>query len=112
MNKPHATDQEQRETRSKRNAARDLRTANEEKEAAHESASMARRNPLAVSAARIPPYCYHRQGMTAEQGAVEAVKALRITLAADALGLLWQMRRVAAQSVSNHAADAAAERKV
>lgn len=98
--------------RTKRHAARDFRTANETKEAQRNSASSSRRNPRAVSAAAVPPYCYQQQGMTAERGAVEAVKAMRIPSAADALGLLWQMRRVAAQSVSNHTAQAVPERKV
>jgi hypothetical protein len=92
MNKPQATGQEQR---SKRKAARDLRTANEAKEAQRESASRARSNPRAMPAATVPPYCYHRPGMSAEEATVEAVKAHRITMAIEALGLLWQLRRVA-----------------
>lgn len=109
MNKPHTTSQKQR---TKRNAARDFRTANEAKEAQRNSASSSRRNPRAVSAASVPPYCYQQQGMTAERGAVEAVKAMRIPSAADAIGLLWQMRRVAAQTVLNQTAQAVPERKV
>lgn len=108
MNKPHPTSQKQR---TKRNAARDFRTLNEAKEVQCESASRSRSNPRAVSAASVPPYCYQHQGMTAERGAIEAVKAMRIPSAAEALGLLWQMRRVAAQSVSNHTAQAVPERK-
>lgn len=92
MNKPHATGQEQR---SKRKAARDLRTANEAKDALRESASRARANPQAMPAGNVPPYCYHRPGMSAEEATTEAVKAHRITLATEALGLLWQLRRVA-----------------
>lgn len=109
MNKPQQTTQKQR---TKRNAARDFRKLNEAKEVERESASRSRSNPRAVSAASVPPYCYQQQGMTAERGAIEAVKAMHISFAADALGLLWQMRRIAAQSISNHTAQAVAERKV
>ncbi|UCV28116.1 hypothetical protein [Ferribacterium limneticum] len=44
---------------------------------------------------QVPPYCYRRPGMSAEEGAGAAVKELGITHSCDALALLWELRRVA-----------------
>lgn len=44
---------------------------------------------------QIPPYCYRRPGMSAEAGAVVAVKELGITHLGDALAFLWELRREA-----------------
>lgn len=50
----------------------------------------------AISAANVPPYCFRLPGMSAEEGAVNAVREMSISTPADALALLWVMRRDAA----------------
>jgi len=51
--------------------------------------------PQTITAGQVPPYCYLLPGMSAEEGAVEAIKALNISHSCDALALLWKLRRVA-----------------
>lgn len=49
-----------------------------------------------INAANVPPYCYRAAGMSAEEGAVQAVKEMGVSTLVDALVLLWEMRRDAA----------------
>lgn len=51
--------------------------------------------PRTVTVDQVPPYCYRRPGMSAEAGAVVAVKELGITHLCDALAFLWELRREA-----------------
>lgn len=44
---------------------------------------------------QVPPYCYRRPGMSAEEGAAAAIKELGITHLCDAIALLWALRRAA-----------------
>lgn len=46
----------------------------------------------------IPPYCHRQPGMTPEEGAVAAVKALQVCLLCDALAIFWEMRREAQEA--------------
>lgn len=79
--------------RSDRVVARELRTENEVKASLLTEAKQTRRNPKSVTANAIPPFCYRLPGMSIEEGAAAAVKALHITYACDALAFLWKMRR-------------------
>lgn len=56
-----------------------------------------------INAANVPPYCYRVPGMSAEEGAVQAVKEMGVSTLVDALVLLWEMRRDAAHVVSEAA---------
>lgn len=47
---------------------------------------------------KCPPFCYLRPGMTAEEGALSAIKALEITYPLDSLAILWILRRDIEQS--------------
>jgi hypothetical protein len=51
------------------------------------------KSPIALAA--VPPYSFRQPGMTPEEAATAAVKALQITHPADALALLWELRREA-----------------
>ncbi len=90
--------------RSERMAARELRTENDAKASQRDEARQPKRNPKTATANAIPPFCYCLPGMSPEQGAAAAVKALHISHACDALALLWKLRR---DSVLTAAADAA-----
>lgn len=48
-----------------------------------------------ASADQVPPYSFYLPGMTAEEAAVAAVKALRTPYLCDALAILWELRQVA-----------------
>ena len=48
--------------------------------------------PAPITAA--PPYCYLAPGVTPEAAALAAVKALHIETPADALAILWELRRM------------------
>lgn len=77
-----------------RRAAQATKVAMADRKTAEEKQSRAAKQPKTAHPGEVPPYCYAAPGMSAEVGAVEAVKALQIAHAADALGLLWQLRRV------------------
>lgn len=81
-----------------RRAAMATKTAMADRKESEEKRAKAGKQRKTVHLGEVPPYCYAAPGMSAEEGAVEAVKALQIAHAADALGLLWQLRRVAAPS--------------
>jgi len=49
----------------------------------------------------VPPYCYRLPGMSAEEGAVAAVKALRLPLLIDALAVLWKLQREASEPLKD-----------
>lgn len=56
----------------------------------------ANRRPHQTAALReVPPYCYMDHGRTAEEATAEAMKALGMRHAADALALVWRLRWVA-----------------
>ena len=79
-----------------RRAAMASNAAMAERRAAEEKRARAGKPPKTAHVEEVPPYCYAAVGMSAEEGAKEAVKALQIAHAADAIGLLWQLRRVVA----------------
>lgn len=79
-----------------RRAAMATKTAMADRKEAEEKRAKAGKQPKTAKVEEVPPYCYAAPGMSAEESALEAVKALQIAHAADALGLLWQLRRVAA----------------
>jgi len=43
--------------------------------------------------AQVPPYCFMAGGLSHEEATVEAMKATGSRHAADALTILWQLRR-------------------
>jgi hypothetical protein len=45
--------------------------------------------------AELPPYCHLSPERSPDESAVIAVREMRISHPADALGLLWQLRKVA-----------------
>ncbi|MQY52113.1 hypothetical protein HCX48_09515 [Rhodocyclus tenuis] len=88
-----------------RRAATASHAAMVERKTSEEKRVKAGKQVKAVRLDEVPPYCYAALGMSAEEGALEAVKALQITHAADALGLLWQLRRVAAPADQDDGAE-------
>lgn len=79
-----------------RRAAMATKTAMADRKEADEKRAKAGKQPKTAKVEEVPPYCYAAPGMSAEESALEAVKAMQIAHAADALGLLWRLRRVAA----------------
>jgi len=49
----------------------------------------------------VPPYCYRLPGMSAEEGATAAVKALHLPLLIDALAVLWKLQREAREPLKD-----------
>lgn len=58
----------------------------------------------------VPPWCYMKPGMSPEEGARAAIRALGITHPLDVLVTLWTLRR--ASSIEKHSAQSAAENRV
>lgn len=53
-----------------------------------------------VAPRAVPPYSHMSAERTIEEAATEAMRALGSRHAADALTILWQLRRIAAQDGS------------
>ncbi|UCV01741.1 hypothetical protein [Dechloromonas denitrificans] len=83
----------QRGARSKHSAAKAQREADEAMQAVEGKSARAIRPAKRSAPGDVPPYCYRLPGMSAEEGAVVAVKILRIAYACDALAILWELRR-------------------
>lgn len=85
----------QRGARSKHTAAKALQAAEQAIEALVGKSASSHRPAKRSAPGDVPPYCYRLPGMSAEEGATAAVKALRLPLLIDALAVLWKLQREA-----------------
>lgn len=89
----------QRNTSEKgRRAAQATKAANADRKAAEErtlKAIKAGKKGKTVLPEQVPPFCYLAAGQSPEEAAAEAFKHFSMT-PAEALGLVWKLRRIAA----------------